>query len=126
MTSLVSFGETRLIGHTRAVAFGQAMPPHQNPGERFRRYREGNSRQFALFCPCGALGPLTAGLCSPVTGSGVIPSGSLLLAELWAEQHPGVPVQLQISLSAQLDLPFEGREVSRAFAWIGAESLREL
>jgi hypothetical protein len=37
-----------------------------------------------------------------------------VLLEFWTEQHPGVPVQLQISLSAQLELPFEGREVSRA------------
>jgi hypothetical protein len=36
-----------------------------------------------------------------------------LLAELWAEQHPGVPVQLQISLPSQLDLQFEGREIGQ-------------
>ena len=31
------------------------------------------------------------------------------LVELWAAQHPGVPIQLQIELSAQFELPFEGR-----------------
>ena len=37
-----------------------------------------------------------------------------LLVELWAEQHPGIPVQLQIQLSAQLELNFGGRELSAA------------
>jgi len=167
---------------TEIAKIGKIRPRERNlpaalpAGERFRRYREGNSRQLALFCPCGALPPLTAGLCNScywnwrhslrffggvrddvlerdgrrcrACGSeewvGVHHrqpgqhSPSLLialcatchaqvhrllslwkwipesLAELWAEQHPGVPVQLQISLSAQLELPLEGREVSRA------------
>jgi len=152
------------------------LPAALKPGERFRRYREGNSRQLALFCPCGALPPLTSGLCSScywrwrhslrffggvrddvlerdgrrcrACGSdhwvGIhhrqpganLPSLLICLcaachaqvhrllslwkwipeslAELWAEQHPGVPVQLQIPLSAQLELPLEGREGSRA------------
>ena len=34
-----------------------------------------------------------------------------VLADLWAEQHPGSPVQLQIQLSAQLELNFQGGEV---------------
>ena len=34
-----------------------------------------------------------------------------LVAELWAEQHPGSPVQIQMELSAQLELSFQGREV---------------
>jgi hypothetical protein len=33
-----------------------------------------------------------------------------LLAELWIEQHPGAPVQMQFE-EAQLGLPLEGREV---------------
>ena len=143
----------------------------QNPGHRLRRYREGNLVQLALFCPCGTLPPLTAGLCHScywkwrhslrffggvrdhvlerdgqrcrACGSdrwiGVhhrqpgsnTPSLLLCLCaachatvhrllslwkwiptalvELWAEQHPGVPIQLQIELSAQFELPFEGR-----------------
>ncbi len=154
---------------------GRNSPAAPKAGERFRRYREGNLGQLALFCPCGALPPLTAGLCKSCYGKwrhslrrfgghretvlerdrgqcracgsehwvGVhhrqpgqnhpsflitlcaachaqihrllslwkwIPE---LLAELWAEQHPGVPLQLQIKLSAQLELPFEGREVPR-------------
>ena len=43
---------------------GRNLPVALPAGERFRRYREGNSRQLALFCPCGALPPLTAGLCN--------------------------------------------------------------
>ena len=41
------------------------FPGNKNHGHRFlfRRYREGNLAQLALFCPCGALPPLTAGLC---------------------------------------------------------------
>jgi len=35
------------------------------------------------------------------------------LLELWVEQHPDVPLQLQMELSAQLELQFEGREVGR-------------
>jgi hypothetical protein len=30
------------------------------------------------------------------------------LAELWAEQHPGVPVQLQFDIQSQMELPFGG------------------
>jgi len=166
--------ETAEIGKIRPK--GRDLPAAIPAGERFRRYREGNSRQLALFCPCGALPPLTAGLCPSCywrwrhslrffggvrdevlesdgrrcracgsdhwvgihhreAGSN-LPSLLIclcaachaqvhrllslwkwipeLLAELWAEQHPGVPVQLQISLSAQLEMPFEGREASRA------------
>ncbi len=166
--------ETAKIGKIEPK--GRNLPVALPAGERFRRYREGNSRQLALFCPCGALPPLTAGLCNSYywnwryslrffggvrdeildrdghrcracgsdywvgihrreAGSN-LPSLLIslcaachaqvhrllslwkwipeLLAELWAEQHPGVPVQLQISLSAQLQLPFEGKEASRA------------
>src|SRR6266568_4054174 len=40
------------------------LPPgNKEPGHRFRRYREGNLVQLAMFCRCGALPPLTAGLC---------------------------------------------------------------
>jgi|SRR5208282_2566690 len=167
-------GETAKIADFQPK--GRNLPRALPVGERFRRYREGNSRQLALFCPCGALPPLTAGLCAScywkwrhslrffgrvrdeilerdgqrcrACGSdhwvGIhhhqpgsnLPSLLMclcaachaqvhrllslwkwvpeLLAGLWAEQHPGVPVQLQISLSAQLELPFEEREPSRA------------
>jgi hypothetical protein len=153
------------------------LPGNITAGERVRpscRPREGNLRpdpsQLALFCPCGALPPLTAGLCNScywkwrhslrffggcrqevlerdgwrcrACGSsewiGIhhrkpgenrpsfliticaachaqvhhllsiwkwIPA---LLVELWVEQHPGAPVQLQIEL--QLDLKLGGRE----------------
>jgi hypothetical protein len=142
----------------------------------FLRPREGNScpdpRQRALFCPCGALPPLTAGLCkscywksrhsfrffggrreeilerdghrcracgrdnwigihhrkpgdnhpsSLITVCAAcharvhrmlsiwkwIPA---LLLELWVEQHPRCPVQMQFE-EPQLRLPPEGREV---------------
>jgi NMD protein affecting ribosome stability and mRNA decay len=172
--------------HLQTVEIGQ-IPPEMGflPGntkacERTKPScspREGNSRpdprQLALFCPCGALPPLTAGLCNScywkwrhslrffggrreevlkrdsrrcrACGSdhwiGVhhrqpgsnAPSLLLclcaachaqvhrllsiwkwipgLVAELWAEQHPGAPVQLQIELSVQIELNFRGREV---------------
>ena len=155
---------------------GNQKADHQS--RRFRRTREGNWRptpsQRALFCPCGALPPLTAGLCNSCYWRGKhslrfyggcreevlqrdgrrcracgserwvgvhhrearnhTPSLLLalcaachaqvhrllsiwkwipaLVAELWAEQHPGVPVQIQMELSAQLELNFGGREVS--------------
>jgi hypothetical protein len=38
-------------------------------------------------------------------------SAILLQRDIWAEQHPGLPVQLQIQVSTQLDLNFQGREV---------------
>ena len=155
---------------------GNQKADHQS--RRFRRTREGNWRptpsQRALFCPCGALPPLTAGLCNScywksrhslrfyggcreevlqrdgrrcrACGSerwvGVhhrearnhTPSLLLalcaachaqvhrllsiwkwipaLVAELWAEQHPGAPVQIQMELLVELQLNFGGREVS--------------
>jgi len=153
---------------------------NQRPDQPFRRFSrtgEGNPSpsQRALFCPCGALPPLTAGLCNPCywksrhslrfyggcreevlqrDGCRCRACGSqrwvgihhrqagnhtpsllialcaachaqvhrllsiwkwipALVAELWAEQHPGVPLQLQIKLSAQLELNFGGREASQ-------------
>jgi hypothetical protein len=171
--------------HLQTAKIGQIppesrfLPGNQRPRKRPRpscRPREGNSRpdprQLALFCPCGALPPLTAGLCNScywkwrhslrfyggrreeilerdgrrcrACGSdrwlGVhhrqpgsnTPSLLLclcaachaqvhrllsiwkwipaLLAELWIEQHPGAPIQMQFE-EAQLGLPLEGREV---------------
>jgi hypothetical protein len=155
------------------------LPGNAKAGERIRpscRPREGNDRsQLALFCRCGALPPLTVGLCNScywgwrhslrffagrreevlerdgwrcrACGSsewiGIhhrkpgdnrpsfliticaachaqvhhllsiwkwIPA---LVADLWIEQHPGLPVQLQFGLSAQFELNFRGREFTK-------------
>lgn len=158
---------------------GRFLPENTKAGEQIRpfcRPREGNSRtdprQLVLFCPCGGVPPLTAGLCNSCywkwrhslrffggrrdevlardggccracgsdrwivvhhrrPGSNT-PSLLLclcaachaqlhrllsiwkwipaLVAELWAEQHPGAPVQLQIEL--QIELKLRGREVA--------------
>jgi hypothetical protein len=158
------------------------LPRNEKSDERFRgfrRSREGNwrpdPRQRALFRPCGALSPLTAGLCNSCYWRGkhslrfyggsreeVLQRDSCrcracgserwvgvhhrqagnhtpsllialcaachaqvhrllsmrkwipaLVAELWAEQHPGAPVQIQMELSAQLELNFGGTEASQ-------------
>ena len=47
------------------------------------------------------------------------------LVELWAELHPGVPIQLQIELSAQLKLQFEGREVDQEASGVRSGVARE-
>jgi hypothetical protein len=166
--------ETPQIGqiplHSGFLA-GNAKLPGRFQG--LRRPREGNSRQLALFCPCGALPPLTAGFCKSCywrsrhslrfygghreevlerDGRRCRACGSerwvgihhrkpgdnhpsflitvcagchaqvhrllsickwipALLVELWVEQHPGAPVQMQFGEpSAQLILLLEGRE----------------
>ena len=175
--------ESTKIGQIRPEA--GFLPGNQKPDEHIERpggAREGNSRpdprQLSLFCPCGALPPLTAGLCSScywkwrhslrffdgrrdevlerdgrrcrACGSdhriGVhhrqrgsnLPSSLIvlcaachaqvhrllsiwkwtpaLLAELWAEQHPGAPVQMQFDgpPAAQPGLLLEGREALSA------------
>jgi len=151
---------------------------------RAGRLEEGNWRQLALFCPCGALPPLTARLCKSCywkwrhslrfyggRREHVLERDSrrcracgadrwvgihhrkpgdnhpsfliticaaliticaachtqfhsllsiwkwipALLVELWVEQHPGFPVQMQFQEpSAQLGWPLEGREVISA------------
>ena len=153
------------------------LAANQKVHEQIRRSSgagEGNWRQLALFCHCGALPPLTAGLCNSCywkrrhslrffggrreevlerDGRSCRACGSerwigihhrqpgsshpsllivlyaachaqvhrllsiwkwipALLVELWVEQHPGAPVQMQFEEpSAQLSLPLEGREV---------------
>jgi hypothetical protein len=42
-----------------------------------------------------------------------------LVAELWAEQHPGAPVQLQIELSVRIELNFGGGEVKSVPQGVG-------
>jgi hypothetical protein len=37
-----------------------------------------------------------------------------LVANLWIEQHPGIPVQLQFELPAQLELNFGGRNSAQS------------
>jgi NMD protein affecting ribosome stability and mRNA decay len=156
--------------------FSPGNQKHDQQFRPFRQSREGNSRpdprQRALFCRCGALPPLTRGLCTSCywkwrhslrfyggqpeevlerDGDRCRACGSerwvgihhrrpgdnrpsfliticaachaqvyrllsiwkwvpALLAELWAEQPPGAPVQLQIELTGELN--FGGRKVT--------------
>jgi hypothetical protein len=170
--------QTALTGQIQLrVGFLAGNPNLREQFRGFVRRREGNSRpdprQRALFCPCGGLPPLTAGLCKScywrsrhsaryfggrreevlqrdgyrcracgrdewvgihhrkpgnnhpsllITVCAAcharvhrmlsiwkwIPA---LLVELWVEQHPGSPVQMQFEeASGQLRLQLEGRE----------------
>ncbi len=168
--------ELKTVKNARIDTEDRILSGKTKAGERFRRWREGNwvpdRRQGSLFCICGALPPLTAGLCPSCyrkwrhslrffggireavldrDGRRCRACGSdhwigvhhrksgenrtsllitvcaacharihrllslwkwipALLAELWTEQHPGVPVQLQFEVPVQRELGFEERQ----------------